>query len=154
DAVDATDQSDGFNTQGDRDLADRAALRRVAGLSTELRDITEVEYLKLQLEEVILVVVWAGGIRAEEAEASMAGLARLAETAGSIVLEAVVQRRSNPDGTTYIGSGKVIELLEIVESTGADTVICDGELTPSQLRNLEERLKVKVVDRTALILDI
>src|SRR6478735_6765599 len=153
-AVDGIDQSDAFNTQGDHDLADRAALRRVAGLSTELRDITEVEYRKLQLEQVILVGVWAGGIRAEEAEASMAELARLAETAGSIVLDAVVQRRSHPDGTTYIGSGKVIELLEIVESTGADTVICDGELTPSQLRNLEERLKVKVVDRTALILDI
>src|SRR6478736_2953644 len=153
-AVDGIDQSDAFNTQGDHDLADRAALRRVAGLSTELRDITEVEYRKLQLEQVILVGVWAGGIRAEEAEASMAELARLAETAGSIVLDAVVQRRSHPDGTTYIGSGKVIELLEIVEATGADTVICDGELTPSQLRNLEERLKVKVVDRTALILDI
>ena len=65
-----------------------------------------------------------------------------------------MQRRSHPDGATYIGSGKVIELMEIVEATGADTVICDGELTPSQLRNLEERLRVKVVDRTALILDI
>ena len=142
------------NTQGDRDLADRAALRRVAGLSTELTDVTEVEYRKLQLERVVLVGVWAGGIKAEDAESSMAELARLAETAGSVVLEAVVQRRSHPDGATYIGSGKVIELIEIVESTGADTVICDGELTPSQLRNLEERLRVKVVDRTALILDI
>ncbi|MGS0686983.1 GTPase HflX [Nakamurella sp. GG22] len=144
---------DGFSTQGDRDLADRAALRRVAGLSTELTDVTEVEYRKLQLERVVLVGVWAGGTAAD-AEASMAELARLAETAGSVVLEALVQRRSHPDGATYIGSGKVTELIEIVETTGADTVICDGELTPSQLRNLEERLKVKVVDRTALILDI
>ena len=144
---------DGFNTQGDHDLADRAALRRVAGLSTELRDVTEVEYRKLQLEQVVLVGVWAGGT-AGDAEASMAELARLAETAGSIVLDALVQRRSHPDGATYIGSGKVQELLAIVEATGADTVICDGELTPSQLRNLEERLRVKVVDRTALILDI
>jgi len=102
----------------------------------------------------VLVGVWAGGVDAAEAEASMAELARLAETAGSIVLDALVQRRSHPDGATYVGSGKVIELLAIVESTGADTVICDGELTPSQLRNLEERLRVKVVDRTALILDI
>src|SRR6476659_4593401 len=153
-AVDGTDPSDVYNTQGDHDLADRAALRRVAGLSTELRDITEVEYRKLQLEQVILVGVWAGGVDAAEAEASMAELARLAETAGSIVLDALVQRRSHPDGATYIGSGKVQELLAIVEATGADTVICDGELTPSQLRNLEERLRVKVVDRTALILDI
>ena len=144
-----------YSTQGDRDLADRAALRRVAGLSTELTDVTEVEYRKLQLERVVLVGVWAGGnTGTEAAESSMAELARLAETAGSVVLEAVVQRRSHPDGATYIGSGKVIELIEIVESTGADTVICDGELTPSQLRNLEERLRVKVVDRTALILDI
>ena len=145
--------SDGYSTQGDRDLADRAALRRVAGLSTELQDVTEVEYRKLQLERVVLVGVWAGGTAAD-AEASMAELARLAETAGSVVLEALVQRRSHPDGATYIGSGKVTELIDIVETTGADTVICDGELTPSQLRNLEERLRVKVVDRTALILDI
>ena len=141
------------STQGDRDLADRAALRRVAGLSTELTDITEVEYRKLQLERVILVGVWAGGTAAE-AESSMTELARLAETAGSVVLDAVMQRRSHPDAATYIGSGKVTELIGIVEATGADTVICDGELAPGQLRNLEERLKVKVVDRTALILDI
>jgi len=141
------------STQGDRDLADRAALRRVAGLSTELTDITEVEYRKLQLERVVLVGVWAGGTAAE-AESSMTELARLAETAGSVVLDAVMQRRSHPDAATYIGSGKVIELIGIVEATGADTVICDGELAPGQLRNLEERLKVKVVDRTALILDI
>ncbi len=139
--------------QGQQDLADRLALRRVAGLSTELTDVTEVEYRRLQLERVVLVGVWAGG-SAAEAEASMAELARLAETAGSVVLDALVQRRSHPDAATFIGSGKVAELLAIVESTGADTVICDGELSPGQLRNLEERLRVKVVDRTALILDI
>lgn len=144
-----------LNTQGDRDLADRVALRRVVGLSTELTDITEVEYRKLQLEQVVLVGVWAGAAStAVAAEESMAELARLAETAGSVVLEAVMQRRSHPDSATYVGSGKVAELKEIVEVTGADTVICDGELTPSQLRNLEEKLRVKVVDRTALILDI
>ncbi len=143
------------DTQGVRDLADRAALRRVVGLSTELTDITEVEYRKLQLERVVLVGVWAGASStAVAAEESMAELARLAETAGSVVLEAVMQRRSHPDSATYVGSGKVAELVEIVEATGADTVICDGELTPSQLRNLEDKLRVKVVDRTALILDI
>lgn len=143
---------DGYGTQGDRDLADRVALRRVAGLSTQLQDVTEVEYRELQLERVVLVGVWGG--TAAEAEGSMAELARLAETAGSVVLDSIVQRRSHPDSATYIGSGKVAELIEIVEISGADTVICDGELTPSQLRNLEERLRVKVVDRTALILDI
>ncbi len=140
-------------TQGDRDLADRAALRRVASLSTQLADITEVEYRDLQLEQVVLVGVWSEGT-AEDAESSMIELARLAETAGSVVLDALTQRRRNPDAATYIGSGKVREVAEVVQATGADTVICDGELTPGQLRNLEEQLKVKVVDRTALILDI
>ncbi|GGM13029.1 GTPase HflX [Nakamurella endophytica] len=143
-------------TTGEQDLADRLALRRVRGLSTELSDVTEVEYRRLQLERVVLVGVWAGSGRqdAAAADASMAELARLAETAGSVVLDALVQRRQHPDAATYIGSGKVTELIEVVRSTGADTVICDGELTPGQLRNLEERLRVKVVDRTALILDI
>jgi GTP-binding protein HflX len=141
------------DTGGDQDLADRAALRRVGSLSTQLTDITEVEYRDLQLEQVVLVGVWSTG-SAEDAEASMIELARLAETAGSVVLDALTQRRRNPDAGTYIGSGKVKELAEVVEMTGADTVICDGELSPGQLRNLEEQLKVKVVDRTALILDI
>ena len=84
----------------------------------------------------------------------MAELAALAETAGSEVLDAIFQRRRQPDPATYIGRGKVDGLREIVRATGADTVICDGELAPSQLRNLEDQVKVKVVDRTALILDI
>ena len=142
--------------RGAQDVADRHALRRIAGLSTELTDITEVEYRKLQLERVVLVGVWAGhNAQAQaDADASMAELARLAETAGSIVLDAVVQRRRQPDPATYIGTGKVDAITEIVAATGADTVICDGELSPSQLRNLEERTNVKVIDRTALILDI
>src|SRR5919205_97779 len=78
----------------------------------------------------------------------------LDETAGSEVLEAIYQRRQKPDPATFIGRGKVDALREIVEHTGADTVICDGELAPAQLRNLEDRVGVKVVDRTALILDI
>jgi len=69
-------------------------------------------------------------------------------------LDALIQRRDKPDPATFIGSGKVSELKSIVKSTGADTVVCDGELSPSQLRNLEDKVKVKVVDRTALILDI
>jgi GTP-binding protein HflX len=88
------------------------------------------------------------------AENSLAELKALAETAGSEVLEGLIQRRDKPDPATYIGSGKVEELRQVVISTGADTVICDGELSPSQLRQLEEKVKVKVVDRTALILDI
>lgn len=140
-------------TVGSMELAERHLLRRVVGLSTELQDISEVEYRKLLLERVVLVGVWTEGT-VEDAENSMAELALLAETAGSQVLENVYQRRDKPDPATYIGRGKVDGVREIVEATGADTVIMDGELAPSQLRNLEDKLKVKVVDRTALILDI
>lgn len=138
---------------GELDLEDRQALRRVAGFSTELADISEVEYRQLRLERVVLVGVWTDGTAAE-AENSLIELKQLAETAGSQVCEAFIQRRSKPDTATYIGSGKVAELRDAVAALGADTVICDGELSPAQLRNLEERLNVKVIDRTALILDI
>ncbi|TDC60566.1 GTPase HflX [Actinomadura sp. GC306] len=149
-----TQSHDGLDPMtGELDLEDRRALRRVAGLSTELTDITEVEYRALRLERVVLVGVWTDGT-AEMAENSLRELALLAETAGSEVLEGLVQRRSRPDPATYIGSGKAAELRDIVIATGADTVICDGELTPSQLRHLEETVQVKVIDRTALILDI
>ena len=134
-------------------LDDRAALRRVAGLSTELADVSEVEYRQLRLERVVLVGVWTDG-SAADADASLAELAALAETAGSEVLEGMVQRRSKPDPSTYIGSGKAAELRDVVTATGADTVICDGELSPAQLNALEKAVKVKVIDRTALILDI
>ena len=138
---------------GELALEDRAALRRVAGLSTELADVTEVEYRQLRLERVVLVGVWTDG-SAADADNSLAELAALAETAGSDVLEGLIQGRDKPDASTYIGSGKALELREIVTATGADTVICDGELTPAQLNSLEKVVKVKVIDRTALILDI
>jgi GTP-binding protein HflX len=135
------------------DREDRAALRRVAGLSTELEDITEVEYRQLRLERVVLAAVWTEGT-AEDADNSLRELAALAETAGSEVLAGLVQRRAHPDAGTYLGSGKAEELREVVIAEGADTVICDTELTPSQRRALEDVVKVKVIDRTALILDI
>ncbi|HVK44783.1 MAG TPA: GTPase HflX [Micropruina sp.] len=135
------------------ELAERLSLRRVAGMSTQLADITEVEYRDLQLERVVLVSVWTSGSPADMDNA-LAELKLLAETAGSQVLDALVQRRNHPDPATFIGRGKVDELREAVIATGADTVICDGELDPAQLRNLEDRVRVKVIDRTALILDI
>jgi GTP-binding protein HflX len=140
-------------TTGELELEERQSLRRVAGLSTELTDVTEVEYRQLRLERVVLVGVWSEGT-SKDAENSMTELAALAETAGSQVLDGLIQRRQKPDPATYIGSGKVEELRDAVIATGADTVICDGELSPSQLSNLEKQVKVKVVDRTALILDI
>jgi GTPase len=138
---------------GQFDLEERHSLRRVAGLSTELQDVSEVEYRALRLERVVLLGVWTDGTLAQ-AENSLRELALLAETAGSQVLDGLTQRRGRPDASTYVGAGKAAELADLVMATGADTVICDGELTPSQLRKLEGVVRVKVIDRTALILDI
>ena len=145
--------SDDYAESIQPDLVERNALRRVKGFSTQLQDISEAEYRELQLEKVVLVGVWTEG-NSTMAENSLAELKALAETAGSEVMEGLIQRRDKPDPATYIGSGKVVELRQVVVATGADTVICDGELSPSQLRQLEEKVKVKVIDRTALILDI
>ncbi|HVE24700.1 MAG TPA: GTPase HflX [Sporichthya sp.] len=145
---------DDADRDGDQlDLADRHALRRVQGLSTELADVTEVEYRQLRLERVVLIGVWTDGT-SEEADNSLLELQRLAETAGALVLDGFTQRRDRPDPATYVGSGKAKELRDVIVAEGADTLICDGELTPSQLSKLEEVVKVKVIDRTALILDI
>ena len=135
------------------DALEREALRRVSGLSTELEDVTEVEYRQLRLEKVVLAGIWTRGTAAE-AEESLRELASLAETAGSTVLDGVLQRRDHPDPGTYLGRGKAQELAEIVAAVGADTVIVDTELAPSQRRGLEDVIKVKVIDRVALILDI
>jgi GTP-binding protein HflX len=148
-----SDEIDGLRDGDQLDRSERAALRRVAGLSTELEDVTEVEYRQLRLERVVLVGVWTSGTLLD-AENSLAELAALAETAGSVVLDGVIQRRDKPDASTYIGSGKAQELQDLVVDSGADTVICDGELSPGQLIHLEDIVKVKVIDRTALILDI
>ena len=138
---------------GNQDLQDRQALRRVSGLSTELQDVSDAEYRQLRLEKVVLVGVWTEGT-SKDADNSLKELAALAETAGSQVMEALIQRRDKPDAATFIGSGKVAEVRQAVVATGADTVVCDGELSPAQLRTLEQKVKVKVIDRTALILDI
>ena len=142
------------DTDGEQwDREERAALRRVPGLSTELEDVTEVEYRQLRLENVVLVGVHPQGEQ-EDAENSLRELAALAETAGAVVLDAVLQRRPHPDPATYIGRGKAQELRDIVAALGADTVIADTELAPSQRRALEDVVKVKVIDRTTVILDI
>lgn len=135
------------------DLEERGALKRVAGLSTELQDITDVEYRQLRLEKVVLIGVWGKGTL-QDAENSLRELAALAETAGAEVLDGLLQRRDFPDAASYLGKGKAQELKGVVAACGADTVIADTELAPSQRRNLEDIVKVKVVDRTAIILDI
>lgn len=146
-----------YPTTGDLDLEARSSLRRLTRGThdhfTEQDDGYDVEYRKLRLECVVLVGVWTEGTTAE-IEASLAELHALAETAGSEVVEEIYQKRDKPDAGTYIGSGKVAELRDIVVSTGSDTVICDGELSPGQMIALEKALDVKVIDRTMLILDI
>ncbi|WP_435123627.1 GTPase HflX [Micromonospora tulbaghiae] len=87
-------------------------------------------------------------------DTSLAELRRLADTDGLAVAGAVVQNRAKPDPATFVGAGKADELAEVAARNRADVVIADGELSPGQVRNLEERTGVRVVDRTALILDI
>jgi len=140
-------------TKGDLDREERQGLRRVVGLSTELEDVTEVEYRELRLEKVVLIGVYDRS-SAREAENSLKELAALCETAGAQVLDGVIQRLPHPDASTYLGKGKAQEVKDIVWELGADTVVADSELAPSQRRALEDVLKVKVIDRTAVILDI
>ena len=153
-AIGADDTHGHSSSDGDQfDLEDRSALRRVAGLSTELQDITDVEYRQLRLEKVVLIGLW-GENSLLDAENSLRELAALAETAGATVLDGLLQRRAHPDPATYLGKGKAEELKSMVATYGADTVIADTELAPSQRRALEDVVNAKVIDRTAVILDI
>ncbi|WP_115727081.1 GTPase HflX [Actinomyces culturomici] len=152
-ALESTEGQDHSTDAGALEREARAGTRRVQGLANDREEISEVEYRQVRLERVVLV-----GLRTtqteEEVDTSLRELAALAETAGSEVLDAVVQKRVKPDPATYLGSGKAKELADIVRAVGADTVIVDEELAPSQRRGLEDVVDAKVVDRTALILDI
>jgi GTP-binding protein HflX len=112
---------------------------------------TEVDLERLRQRALL---VGASSASTEEAEASIAELALLVETAGAEPVESVLQRRRTPDRATYVGKGKADELHEIVKALDIDVVIIDDELSPSQQRNLETLFAVDVVDRVALILDI
>ena len=101
----------------------------------------------------MLVGLSVGGTVAE-AEEHLAELERLTDTAGAEVVATLLQRRDAPDPATFLGKGKAQEVRDIVRATRADTVIVDEELSPGQLRNLEEMCGCKVIDRTALIIDI
>jgi GTP-binding protein HflX len=153
-ALGADDTHSHQSFDGDQlDLEERSALKRVAGLSTEREDITDVEYRQLRLEKVILIGLW-GEQTLQDAENSIRELAALADTAGAEVLDGLLQRRAHPDPATYLGKGKAQELKLLVQQVGADTVIADTELAPSQRRELENVVNAKVIDRTAVILDI
>ena len=114
-----------------------------------MAEIHENQELK---EKVILIGVSTR--EDEDVEASLCELAELADTAGAEVLGQVIQNREAIHPGTYIGKGKIEEVRALAEELGADGVICDDELTPAQLRGLEERLELKVMDRTLVILDI
>lgn len=102
-------------------------------------------------ERVLLIGLDCGDY---DAEASMAELERLTDTAGGLVVGHTVQKRPAPEGATYIGSGLVESLAEFCRQNEVDLTVADGSLTPVQARNLERALGTAVIDRTALILDI
>ena len=108
----------------------------------------------MAVERAALVGLVSGSARRIEAEHSMDELAGLADAAGASVVLRMLQERSRPDAATFIGSGKVTNLAAACAEADAGLVIFDNELTPAQLRQLEEKLERKVIDRTQLILDI
>ena len=89
-----------------------------------------------------------------DAEVSMDELEELARTAGAVVAAKIIQKRDKPDTATYVGSGRLEEIKDFTEANDVDLLIFDGELTPSQQRNIEDETNVRVIDRTTLILDI
>ncbi len=105
-------------------------------------------------EKIILVGVTLSGSTVEETDAHLHELSQLVETAGADVVGIVTQKRESPDPATYIGKGKVAELVELAYAEDADTVVFDDELTPAQSRNLEKQLGRTAITRTAVILDI
>ena len=155
--LDDSQRATGWHEDANQEWEEREArneLKHVAGLG-ELQDVTEVEYRKVRLERVVLVGVWSSAVTTQaKAEESLRELAALAETAGAVVCDGLLQHRSKPDAATYVGSGKAKEIADIVAREEADTIIVDDDLPPSQRRALEDAAKVKVVDRTAVILDI
>ena len=153
------DEGDGVTAAQQHDIEwqerqQRNELKHVEGLG-ELQDVTEVEYRKVRLERVVLVGVWSSAVTTQaKAEESLRELAALAETAGAVVCDGLLQHRLKPDSATYVGSGKARQIADIVAQHDADTIVVDDDLAPSQRRALEDVAKVKVVDRTAVILDI
>lgn len=107
---------------------------------------------KDEIEKVILFAVDIGD--GENVEQNLDELEELASTAGAITVGRMIQNKESIDNASYLGSGKVNELAEMIFQTGATGVICDDELSPIQMKNLEEALNVKIMDRTMVILDI
>ncbi|HEX7521893.1 MAG TPA: GTPase HflX [Acidimicrobiia bacterium] len=127
--------------------------RRGEGRQRRRLTATEVD-LGVVRQRALLVGTGFGSRSVEEAEASLEELALLADTAGAVPVETVLQRRDTPHPATYIGAGKADELRELADGADIDVVVFDDELTPNQQRNLEKLFERDVVDRVALILDI
>lgn len=110
----------------------------------------------IEIEEIIEKVILVGVSEqdGDDAEDSLAELAELVKTAGAVVAGTLIQNRELIHPGTYVGTGKVHEIAELVEESGATGIVCDDELTPAQLKNLEAALNTKVMDRTLIILDI
>jgi GTPase len=106
------------------------------------------------VERAALVGLISGRVRRLDAERSLNELAGLAQAAGAVVVLSVLQERSKPDPSTFLGSGKIVTLAASCAEMDVDVVIFDDELTPAQLRQIEDAIHRKVIDRTQLILDI
>ncbi len=103
-------------------------------------------------EKVILVAVSEQD--GDDAQDSVMELEELVRTAGATVVGTIIQNREKIHNATYVGTGKVLEIAEMMEQTGATGIVCDDELSPIQMKNLEDQLNTKVMDRTLIILDI
>ena len=112
------------------------------------------EAFKIEEIEEKVILVGVSEQEGDDAEDSVAELAELVKTAGATVVGTMIQKRELIHPGTYIGTGKVKELAELVEELGATGIVCDDELSPAQLKNLEDLLNTKVMDRTLIILDI
>lgn len=112
------------------------------------------ETFKIEELEEKVILVGVSEQEGDDAEDSVAELAELVNTAGAVVVGTLIQKRELIHPGTYVGTGKVAEITELIEKTGATGIVCDDELSPAQLKNLEDTLQTKVMDRTLIILDI
>lgn len=110
--------------------------------------------IKIEDIEERVVLVGVSEQDGDDADDSLSELAELVKTAGATVVGTLIQRREKIHPGTYVGTGKVAEIAELVERTGATGIVCDDELSPAQQKNLETYLDTKVMDRTLVILDI
>lgn len=143
------DESQDSDLGGDLDRHVRQSFQRP---DFDDQDISEVEYRRVQLERAYLVGIFEQDRHL--AQVSLTELAALADTAGAEVVGASLQRKAQADPATYIGRGKAQEIAAEIKALQADTLIVNAALLPSQRRGLEDVVKVKVIDRTAVILDI